>query len=151
MKFIQGQGRTQNHLFPTSLEASIDPDNEVRIIDLFADSLNLEDLGSKFIFQRMVGLHIVYSGEFSPEFAAKGRKDRYTLLSEKVLVVLRSYYKEEKPKEYLFEGQFGGKYSASSFRNVLAKSVKKAGYIKKGPLMFCDIHLRRICSKQELT
>ena len=63
---------------------------------------------------------------------AKGRKDRYTLLSEKVLVVLRKYYKEEKPKEYLFEGQFGGKYSASSFRNVLAKSVKKAGVHKKG-------------------
>ena len=59
-------------------------------------------------------------------------KDRYTLLSEKVLVVLRKYYKEEKPKEYLFEGQFGGKYSASSFRNVLAKSVKKAGVHKKG-------------------
>ena len=50
MKFIQGQGRTQNHLFPTSLEASIDPDNEIRIIDLFVDSLDLEDFGFKVNF-----------------------------------------------------------------------------------------------------
>lgn len=63
---------------------------------------------------------------------AKGRKDRYTILSEKALDVLREYYKKEKPKEFLFEGQFGGKYSASSFRNVLAKSVKRADIHKKG-------------------
>ena len=32
----------------------------------------------------------------------------------------------------MFEGQFGGRYSASSFRNVLAKSIKRAGVNKKG-------------------
>lgn len=50
MKFIQGYDRTQTHLFPTSLEASIDPDNEVRLIDFFVDSLNLEELGFKVNF-----------------------------------------------------------------------------------------------------
>ena len=45
---------------------------------------------------------------------------------------MRVYFREEKPKDYLFEGQFGGKYSQSSFRNVLAKAVKKAGVQKKG-------------------
>jgi len=45
MKFIQGHDRTQTHLFPVSLEESIDPDNEVRIIDLFVDSLSLKELG----------------------------------------------------------------------------------------------------------
>ena len=63
---------------------------------------------------------------------SKGRKDRYTILSEKALMTLREYCKKEKPREYLFEGQFGGKYSASSFRNVLDKSIKKAGVNKKG-------------------
>jgi len=63
---------------------------------------------------------------------SKGRKDRYTILSEKALNTLREYCKKERPTEYLFEGQFGGKYSASSFRNVLAKSTKKAGVNKKG-------------------
>jgi len=45
MKFIQGQNRTQIHLFPVSLEESIDADNEVRIIDLFVESLSLKDFG----------------------------------------------------------------------------------------------------------
>ena len=35
IKFIQGHNRTQINLFPVSLDQSIDPDNEVRIIDLF--------------------------------------------------------------------------------------------------------------------
>ena len=63
---------------------------------------------------------------------SKGRKDRYTILSEKALMILREYYKEEKPREYLFEGQFGGKYSAGSFRKLLDKNIKKAGVNKKG-------------------
>ena len=50
MKFIQGQNRTQTHLFPVSLEQSIDQDNEVRIIDLFVDSLSLQEYGFKLEF-----------------------------------------------------------------------------------------------------
>jgi transposase len=45
MKFIQGHNRNQIHLFPVSLDQSIDPDNEVRIIDLFVDSLSIKDYG----------------------------------------------------------------------------------------------------------
>jgi len=50
MKYIQGKSRIQTSLFPISLEASIDPDNEVRIVDLFVDSLKLEDYGFKVDF-----------------------------------------------------------------------------------------------------
>jgi transposase len=50
MKFIQGQDRTQIHLFPVSLDATIDPNNEVRIIDLFVDSLQLKDFGFRVDF-----------------------------------------------------------------------------------------------------
>ena len=45
MKFIQGTNRNQAILFPVSLEQSIDEDNEVRIIDLFVDSLSLQNYG----------------------------------------------------------------------------------------------------------
>ena len=45
MKFIQGHNRNQINLFPVSLDQSIDPDNEVRIIDLFVDSLSIKDYG----------------------------------------------------------------------------------------------------------
>lgn len=50
MKFIQGHSRTQINLFPVSLEQSIDPDNEVRMIDLFVDSLSLKDYGFRTDF-----------------------------------------------------------------------------------------------------
>ena len=43
MEFIKGDNRTQINLFPVSLEHAIDEDNEVRIIDLFVDSISLED------------------------------------------------------------------------------------------------------------
>jgi transposase len=50
MKFIQGHNRNQITLFPVSLEQSIDPDNEVRIIDLFVDSLSVKDYGFRTDF-----------------------------------------------------------------------------------------------------
>jgi transposase len=50
MKFIQGINRNQTALFPISLEQSIDQDNEVRLIDLFVESLPLEEYGFKMEF-----------------------------------------------------------------------------------------------------
>jgi transposase len=50
MKFIPGHDRTQTHLFPVSLDQAIDPDHEVRLIDLFVDGLPLADFGFKMIF-----------------------------------------------------------------------------------------------------
>jgi transposase len=50
MKFIQGQSREQINLFPVSLDRSIDPDNEVRIIDLFVESLSIKDYGFRTDF-----------------------------------------------------------------------------------------------------
>ena len=45
MKFIHGQERNQINLFPVSLDESIGPENEVRTIDLFVDSLSVKNLG----------------------------------------------------------------------------------------------------------
>jgi len=47
MKYIQGKNREQIALFPISLEVSIDTDNEVRLIDLFVESLDIENMGFK--------------------------------------------------------------------------------------------------------
>lgn len=41
---------------------------------------------------------------------AKGKKDRIVPLSETVLLLLRQYYREYKPKEYLFEGLGGEQF-----------------------------------------
>jgi site-specific recombinase XerD len=61
---------------------------------------------------------------------AKGKKDRISLLSENMLILLRNYYKAYRPKEYLFEGQTGGKYSPTSIANILKKAAIKAGIRK---------------------
>lgn len=61
----------------------------------------------------------------------KGQKDRYSILSEKVLHLLRAYVKEYQPKVYLFEGQSGGKYSASSIQALMRRHKKKCGIKKK--------------------
>lgn len=53
--------------------------------------------------------------------AAKGNKDRYTLLSNTVLVDLRKYWVEYRPKEYLFEGAKGGKYSEQSVLSIVKR------------------------------
>ncbi|NOR74674.1 MAG: tyrosine-type recombinase/integrase [Draconibacterium sp.] len=61
----------------------------------------------------------------------KGNKDRYSLLSVKLLEDLRIYHKEYKPKKWLFEGQAGGKYSAESVAQILKKALLKSGIRKK--------------------
>ena len=62
---------------------------------------------------------------------SKGKKDRYTLLSKKTLISLRLYFKEFKPKEWLFEGEGGGQYSDRSIQNILKSAVQKAGIKKR--------------------
>jgi len=57
---------------------------------------------------------------------AKGKKDRISLLSDNLLQLLRKYYKEYHPKQFLFEGQKGGMYSPTSVANILKKAALKA-------------------------
>ena len=58
---------------------------------------------------------------------SKGKKDRITPLSPKILELLRSYYKECSPQTYLFEGrEKNTPYSARSLEEVLKKSIKLA-------------------------
>jgi len=63
--------------------------------------------------------------------AGKGKRDRYSILSTKLLNDLRLYYKIYHPKSYLFEGSLGSQYSASSIRKILKKASNNAGVIKR--------------------
>jgi len=57
----------------------------------------------------------------------KGRKDRVTPISEKIIQMLREHYKMYRPKEWLFEGQTKGEqYSEHSLQNVLKHALEKA-------------------------
>jgi integrase/recombinase XerD len=62
---------------------------------------------------------------------AKGKKDRYSLLSVKLLEVLREYFIIYKPKIWLFEGATRGQYSVGSIQTIMRDSVRKAGIKKK--------------------
>ena len=58
---------------------------------------------------------------------AKGKRDRQTLLSETLVKILREYYIKYKPSYWLFEGQDGGKYSATSIQRIYRKAQKASG------------------------
>lgn len=60
----------------------------------------------------------------------KGKKDRFVMLSEKLLTVLREYFKKYSPNDYLFEGQKGGAYSQKSIQNIVKNGAKRAGISK---------------------
>ena len=63
---------------------------------------------------------------------AKGNKDRVSLLSPLLVNELRDYYKNYKPKVYLFEGQeVGSKYSTTSVANILKQACTKTRIKKK--------------------
>lgn len=55
----------------------------------------------------------------------KGKKDRYTLLSKVLLENLRSYYKEYKPKYWLFPGKKDSPICNSTIQKVFGKAKKK--------------------------
>ncbi len=56
----------------------------------------------------------------------KGKKDRITVLSPKVLERLDLYLAEYRPKVFLFEGQSGGAYSATSVQAIFKQAKAKA-------------------------
>lgn len=82
-----------------------------------AINLKLEDIDSKRMMIKICG--------------AKGKKDRYVQLSIGVLDLLRAYYKKEKPAKWLFEGQNGEKYSATSIFNDIKRAAQKAEIKKR--------------------
>ncbi len=57
------------------------------------------------------------------DFHHKGSKDREIPLSRTALHQIRTYYKQYKPEEYLFEGQFGGAYSTRSIQTLFKKAL----------------------------
>jgi len=62
---------------------------------------------------------------------SKGNKDRVVPLSEKIIEMLREYYKVYRPKEWLFEGRFeGDQYSTTSLQKILKQALRYANINK---------------------
>ena len=72
---------------------------------------------------------------------AKGDKDRIVPLSEKILTLLREYFKQYRPKKWLFEGQIAGtQYAETSVNHIFQRAKKKAKVT-----MPCTLHTLRHC------
>ena len=74
----------------------------------------------------------------------KGKKDRYTLLSNLILNKLREYYKEEKPSHWLFTGKNGNPICSSTIQRVFGKAKKKLRLAKKHQYTHYAIALQHI-------
>jgi site-specific recombinase XerD len=55
------------------------------------------------------------------------------MLSETLLQTLRNYFKEYRPKRWLFEGQWDEQYSTRSAQKIFATARQKAGISKREP------------------
>jgi len=63
----------------------------------------------------------------------KRQKDRYTILSKRLLLQLRSYWKIYRPQDHLFPGRFPGRpYTTRNVQYVYKRACRKAGIKKKG-------------------
>ena len=62
---------------------------------------------------------------------SKVKKDRITSISDKLIGLLRDYYKTYKPDVWLFEGQNNGeKYSEKNLQSVLKQALEKCKMTK---------------------
>ena len=69
--------------------------------------------------------------EKSTIFIQKRRRNRYVHLAQKTSEVLQEYLAKAKPSEFLFEGQKGQEYTASSVQKFLRKYCKELEINKK--------------------
>ena len=63
--------------------------------------------------------------------SGKGRKDRYIVLADSFLPLLKNYFMTFQPKRYFAEGPKHQKYSASSIRKFLGRSCQQAKIYKR--------------------
>jgi site-specific recombinase XerD len=71
----------------------------------------------------------------------KGGRDRYALLPEATLHVLREYWLENRPKDWLFVApKAGGKYHVRTVQDAFKSALRKSGVQKPG-----TIHTLRHC------
>lgn len=68
--------------------------------------------------------------------SSKGRKDRYTLLSETALKFLRQYWKKYKPRKWLFEGARVGRYISTRTVQAIFEHVREKASIRKNVTQF---------------
>lgn len=76
-----------------------------------------------------------FGQDADPHPKSERKKDRYTLLSPKLLTLLREYFKKERPHFWLFEGTGSTRekpvqYSERSIQQILSRALRETGITK---------------------
>ncbi len=118
MKYIIGQNRKQLVIFPTSLDAAVEQDNDVRLIDLFVESTDVS----------AIGFNISHTENGRPAYHPK---DLLKLFLYGYLNNTRSSRKLEKAAKinievmWLMKGLQPDHNTISNFRRDNPKAIKK--------------------------
>lgn len=141
-KSIYGRELKIKHLYPSrrtfALPNCLNIDEVKRIID------GTENIKHRCMIKMLYGSGLRLSELINLEIAdidsarmlirivkSKGNKDRVVTLPESILTDLRTCYILHKPDVYLFEGQWGGPYSAKSVQMVVKNAASRAGIRKR--------------------
>ena len=108
------------------IESISNPKHKTILFLIYSAGLRVSELINMRVEDILVDRKMVFIRK------SKGRKDRHTTLADSALSMLTEYIIKNKPGNYLFEGQYGGRYSSTSIRNILKAAKKKAGVITPG-------------------
>ena len=106
------------------LERTTNKKHQAMLTTIYALGLRSGELINLKISHLDGDRNIIFIGE------GKGKKDRILPFPESLKPYLREYFKAYRPKEYLFEGQKGGKYTAASLRSVFKQAISRADITK---------------------
>lgn len=70
---------------------------------------------------------IVFENKILNIRGGKGKKDRISVLSDSMAIVIKKYLEMHKPNYWLFEGPNRKQYSATSISKILDRAAQKAG------------------------
>jgi site-specific recombinase XerD len=109
------------------LDAIASPKDRVLLLAAYGAGLRISEacaLRAEDIDSRRKVIHVV---------DGKGAKERYTVLPDRLLTLLREYWRQERPTgRYLFPGQTpDAPASPDAVRRVLRRAVKQAGLRKR--------------------
>lgn len=106
------------------LKAVSDPKWRTAFITIYAAGLRVSEAASltvKDIDSARMVIHVRQG---------KGRKDRYVMLSEQLLAILRDYWKHARPRSWLFPGQSGRRITMRQLQRVCRAAADIAGLDK---------------------
>jgi len=127
--------------YPRAEQHLPQPLSEQEVKSLFENCHNLKHksiLGLLFMSGMRVGevlklkpQHIDRANMVIHVIQGKGNKDRIVPMSAQLLLLLEKYYRQYKPQEYMFNGQFGLVYSQRSVNQFMKELGVRVGISKR--------------------